>query len=72
MEADRRLWMAVRSIRASTSTATPRGMSSDSASSTFLASTFAPARTPDTSAVVHVTLGLSGRNKGAVQDVGQR
>ena len=45
MLADRRLWMAVRSIRASTSTATASGMSSDSASSTFVASTFAPGGT---------------------------
>ena len=44
MLAERRLWMAVRSMRARTSTATDSGMSSESASSTLVASTFAPAQ----------------------------
>lgn len=43
MVAERRLWTAVRSMRDTTSTATPSGISSDSASSTLLASILAPA-----------------------------
>jgi hypothetical protein len=61
MLAERRLWMAVRSMRARTSTATDSGMSSESASSTLVASTFAPAQPASSESLsLHLFMTKSG------------